>query len=312
MITLDHAFVNARMLFGVFRFFRDGWGPYHDRHTQWLRQLRNRALPPPSPDLPIVATPIASTPLTLFTFPSPAAHLLPPESRIARALYLPPCVADPPASPVHLHPAHGHAERDARPAFHSPLERVADNLVPTLPSGAAPIALILPATGDHGFLRRLALHGAALRARGIGSLVLESPFYGRRRPPGQISAQLRSVHQLADLGRATIEEARVLLTRLRAAGHAQLAVAGMSQGGLHAAMVASALPFALGVVAAFAPHSAVPVFTEGVLADVVDWAALGDDGRQKMREVLSVSDIANFPPPTAAGREILLVARNDR
>ena len=45
--------------------------------------------------------------------------------------------------------------------------------------------------------------------------MLESPFYGRRRPHYQAGARLKRVSDLLALGRATIEESLCLLKWLR-------------------------------------------------------------------------------------------------
>lgn len=173
----------------------------------------------------------------------------------------------------------------------------------------------LAATGDHGFVRRLLTCALWLRTRGVSSLVLESPFYGSRKPRHQRGALLRHVHELPDLGRATIEESLALLHTFRKEGHVRQAVAGMSQGGLHAAMVASLCPWPIGVVAAFAPHSAAPVFTRGVLSGVVDWEALGGDSqavRERLFRVLDVTDISNFPNNDVGNKQVLVFAQDDR
>lgn len=47
--------------------------------------------------------------------------------------------------------------------------------------------------------------------QGVASLVLESPYYGTRRPPWQEGSKLRKVSDLLTLGRATIEESLYLL-----------------------------------------------------------------------------------------------------
>lgn len=154
--------------------------------------------------------------------------------------------------------------------------------------------------------------------RGIASVILEGPFYGRRKPPGQRGALLDYVHHLPDLGRATIEESIALLKYLRERGFERQAITGVSQGGLHAAMVASLCENSLPVVMAFAPHSAAPVFTKGVLADAVDWNALGDDwggeeeAKERLGQVFDVTDIRNFPVREDAGRHVLHFAQKDR
>lgn len=47
--------------------------------------------------------------------------------------------------------------------------------------------------------------------QGIATMVLESPFYGARRPHYQFKSQLLRVSDLLTLGRATIEESLCLL-----------------------------------------------------------------------------------------------------
>ena len=47
--------------------------------------------------------------------------------------------------------------------------------------------------------------------QGISTLVLESPYYGKRRPPNQQGSRLLRVSDLLVLGRSTIEESLCLL-----------------------------------------------------------------------------------------------------
>ncbi|KFM23675.1 Uncharacterized protein C4orf29 [Auxenochlorella protothecoides] len=128
---------------------------------------------------------------------SRAAHALPAESRTAHALWIAP---DP------------------------------------LPGQApGPCTLQLAATGDHGFARRTRL-GLPLVEKGIGTIALESPYYGLRKPAQQRGAKLARVSDLLLLGRATIEEGALLLDWLRRQGHGRLGVGGLSMGGVHASM----------------------------------------------------------------------------
>lgn len=137
-----------------------------------------------------------------------------------------------------------------------------------------PVVVQLAATGDHGpWMRYMAL-AQWLSRQGIASVILESPFYNTRRPEKQGGARLRCVSDLADLGRATIEEACGVLSLWWSLGHRRLAVTGISQGGLHAAMAASLCPFPVATVSVLAPPSAAPVFTNGCLSSAVDWSAL--------------------------------------
>ena len=47
--------------------------------------------------------------------------------------------------------------------------------------------------------------------QGIATMVLESPFYGSRKPQYQFASQLQRVSDLLILGRSTIEESLCLL-----------------------------------------------------------------------------------------------------
>jgi hypothetical protein len=113
----------------------------------------------------------------------------------------------------------------------------------------APAAIMLAGTGEHGYSRRLENVALPLARKGIVSLILESPFYGKRKPPSQFGSKLNQVSDLGLLGRITIEEASALVRFLKVdAGCGPVAVGGVSMGGLHAAMVASLLPMPVGVV----------------------------------------------------------------
>ena len=54
-----------------------------------------------------------------------------------------------------------------------------------------PIAIVLAGTGEQGFSRRRQLLSYPLAKLGVASLVLESPYYGSRRPAGQVASKLR-------------------------------------------------------------------------------------------------------------------------
>ncbi|KAL5983293.1 hypothetical protein ACLOJK_017377 [Asimina triloba] len=89
--------------------------------------------------------------------------------------------------------------------------------------------MIFVGTGDHTFERRLRLGGPLLKEN-IATMVLESPFYGQRRPILQHGAKLLCVSDLLLLGRVTIEEARSLLYWLEAEGFGKTGICGLSMG----------------------------------------------------------------------------------
>ena len=54
--------------------------------------------------------------------------------------------------------------------------------------------------------------------RGVGTLVVESPYYGARRPEGQQASKLLHVVDLMKLGAMTMLESLWLIHMLRSAG----------------------------------------------------------------------------------------------
>lgn len=177
------------------------------------------------------------------------------------------------------------------------------------PDGASPqdapppVVLALAATGDHGFARRQHLL-LPLVASGIGSLSLESPYYGIRKPPEQQGAKLRRVSDLLVLGRVTIEESLLLLRKFTQSGHKRVGVSGLSMGGVHAAMVASLFPNPVALSMLLAPRSAASAYCRGALFHATDWDRLLRDSEGRKSEILSAIEAA------AAANERMAAARN--
>ncbi|KAG6516827.1 hypothetical protein ZIOFF_027307 [Zingiber officinale] len=177
-------------------------------------------------------------------------------------------------------------------------------------------------TGDHTFERRLRLGGPLLK-QNIATMVLESPFYGLRRPRLQHGAKLLCVSDLLLLGRVTIEESRGLLHWLEEeAGFGKTGICGLSMGGVHAAMVGSLHPRPIATLPFLAPHSAVVAFCEGVLKYATAWEALREDAeeetgmtleqaKQRLRSVLSLTDVTRFPVPKNPKAVIFVAATDD-
>ena len=161
---------------------------------------------------------------------------------------------------------------------------------PHHPAPGSPTVVHLAATGDHGFSRRQHL-ATPLVAHGIGSIALESPFYGVRKPAQQRGAKLRRVSDLLLLGKATIEESLFLLRWLSERGHSRLGVSGLSMGGVHASMVAALYPDQLALVPLLAPRSAAQSYCQGALFHATDWERLLRDSAQEGREAEIVAAI---------------------
>ncbi|GAA0171451.1 hypothetical protein LIER_25477 [Lithospermum erythrorhizon] len=183
----------------------------------------------------------------------------------------------------------------------------------------------LAGTGDHTFERRLRLGGPLVK-QNIATMVLESPFYGRRRPVLQQGAKLLCVSDLLLLGRVTIDEARSLLHWLDIEeGFGKMGICGLSMGGVHAAMVGSLHPTPIATLPFLSPHSATVAFCEGIMKYGTAWEALRKDlavqmatealtleeVRERMRNVLSLTDVTRFPVPKKPDSVIFVAATDD-
>ncbi|HYO55891.1 alpha/beta hydrolase family protein [Archangium sp.] len=179
-----------------------------------------------------------------------------------------------------------------------------------------PVCVFLAASGDEGFgLRRFIAR--ELARYGVGALLLENPYYGSRRPPGQKGAAVRTVVDLLLMFRATAVEATALLGWLLASGHPKVGISGYSMGGSIAAHAAAMFPLPAAVIPLASAHSSAPVFTEGVLSAVPDWETLGrttggpEAARQRLSALLSEASTTALPPLSNPRRAILVAARQD-
>ncbi|XP_061346422.1 uncharacterized protein LOC133292057 isoform X2 [Gastrolobium bilobum] len=204
----------------------------------------------------------------------------------------------------------------------SHMARVAFLMPKSVPPHKMACVVHLAGTGDHAFERRLRLGGPLVKEN-IATMVLESPFYGQRRPMLQRGSKLLCVSDLLLLGRATIEEARGLLHWLDSeAGFGKMGVCGLSMG-VHAAMVGSLHPTPVATLPFLSPHSAVVAFCEGILKHGTAWEALREDlatenvamtleeVRERMRNVLSLTDVTRFPIPQNPNAVIFVAATDD-
>lgn len=160
-------------------------------------------------------------------------------------------------------------------------------LMPIEAAPGKPTVLHLAATGDHGFRRREHL-AMPLIASGVGSLSLESAYYGCRKPAGQSGAKLRRVSDLLLLGRATIEESLFLLSSLCNQENFTLGISGISMGGVHATMVASLYPGEIALAPFLAPRSAAAAYCRGALYHATDWKRIMNDSAKKEKEISEI------------------------
>lgn len=165
----------------------------------------------------------------------------------------------------------------------------------------------LASTGDEGWSRRMPVVERAL-SHGLAAMVLENPYYGRRRTSGQRSSDLATVSDQLAMNTATVEEARALLAWLARSFGRDIGVTGFSMGGSVAALTATTWPEPLAVVAAATGHAAETVFCDGALSRFIDFGAVE---RARLRSLLVRGDLEQLPAPPPGSRCALVAARDD-
>lgn len=140
-----------------------------------------------------------------------------------------------------------------------------------------PVCLHLAGTGDHFFWRRRNLIAKPLlKESGIGSLLLENPFYGSRKPQNQIRSSLHNVCDIFIMGGCLIMESIVLLNWCEQQGFGPLGLTGLSMGGHMASLAATSWPKPIPLVPCLSWSTASPVFTQGVMSASINWTLLED------------------------------------
>lgn len=138
-----------------------------------------------------------------------------------------------------------------------------------------PVVVQLAGTGDHFFWRRRSLLALPLvRRHSIGSILLENPFYGFRKPKSQLRSSLHNVADLFVMGGALILESAALFHWCERNGFGPLAITGISMGGYMASLAAANWYKPVSLIPCLSWTTASGVFTEGVLSRAIPWSLL--------------------------------------
>ena len=129
-------------------------------------------------------------------------------------------------------------------------------------------------TGDHFFWKRKIFLSKHLLMHNIGSIIVENPFYGVRRPKGQFRSSLRYVSDLLVLGGALVMEGNVLINYINKQKLGVPCLTGISLGGYSCSLAASNCETPIPVIPALSWTTASNVFTQGILSHVVTWKSL--------------------------------------
>jgi hypothetical protein len=190
-------------------------------------------------------------------------------------------------------------------------------VLPSEASAPTPVCVHLAATGDEGFSRRRQLFALPLLKFGIGSLILENPYYGKRRPVGQQKKMLNYFSDLVAMGGAAAEEGRSLIRWLQEEGYQKTGVCGVSMGGSIAARVAVLAEAPVAVIGCLVAHSASVVFTEGLLSRYLAWDILdrelggGERAIVFIKEFLDITNLTRLPAPHRPQAAFLVAASGD-
>lgn len=178
-------------------------------------------------------------------------------------------------------------------------------VLPPRPDGR--LVVIMAAWNDHGYATRTSLAGP-LTARGITCVMLENPFYGRRRPhPDQ---PIRTVADFAVMGRAAVLEGKALLNYFSATR--AVGVTGYSMGGNIAALVGALADTPVAIAGLAASHSPGPVWLDGVIRHAVDWDALGGTAEApRLRATLGKATVLAVEPRPHTKAAVIVAGLGD-
>ena len=126
-----------------------------------------------------------------------------------------------------------------------------------------PVCIHLAGTGDHFFWRRRQFMAIPLaKEYSIGSIILENPYYGYRKPKDQNKSGLRHVSDLFVMGGALTFETITLILWCERQGFGPLGVTGISMGGHMASVASAACTKPIAIIPCLSWSTAAPVFTE--------------------------------------------------
>jgi len=148
------------------------------------------------------------------------------------------------------------------------------------PTGPKPLVLQFAGTGDHFFWKRRNLMAVPMvKERKVASIILENPYYGLRKPKGQLRSSLHYVSDLFLMGACIIMESQILMRWAQEEGFGPLCCHGISMGGNMACLAASSWPLPVGLVPCLSWTSGSVTFCQGVMSKAIPW--------ELMREQLS-------------------------
>ncbi|XP_065839048.1 protein ABHD18-like [Oscarella lobularis] len=170
-------------------------------------------------------------------------------------------------------------------------------------SNRKPICVQLAGTGDHRYWRRRKLLAKPLATEnGIGSILLENPFYGVRKPLGQTRSALQHVSDLFVMGLGLALETAALFNWCLEQGYGPLGITGISMGGHMASISSTFWLKPIAIVPCLSWSTASVAFSQGVFKDACTWQVLEKDMEQasKIRDSGKIRSLSDPVLPSAA------------
>lgn len=153
------------------------------------------------------------------------------------------------------------------------------------------VCIHLAGTGDHSYIRRELGFAKGLLEEGIGSILVQNPFYADRKPTSQFRSSLENVSDLFVMGAALISECNYLINWAISEGYGPMALSGVSMGGFMASLAATNVCAPIGVIPCMSWTTAAPAFTEGALRDAINYGQL----QQKLEDRSYLDKLCGIP-----------------
>uniref|UniRef100_A0A0K0ELK2 AB hydrolase-1 domain-containing protein n=1 Tax=Strongyloides stercoralis TaxID=6248 RepID=A0A0K0ELK2_STRER len=169
--------------------------------------------------------------------------------------------------------------------FESPLAKHMPEILPKeahksywkgfFPKNSRKVVIHLASTGDHSYFRRKVGFVNDLLDKNIASILVENPFYGRRKPKNQFRSSLLNVTDLFVLGAALMTECNYLLMYAKKECSFDVqGISGVSMGGFTASLAASNIRYPISLVPCLSWTCASKSYTQGVISEAIKWDVL--------------------------------------
>ncbi|XP_003740036.1 protein ABHD18 [Galendromus occidentalis] len=169
-----------------------------------------------------------------------------------------------------------------------------------------PVCLQLAGTGDQKFWRRRTLVAKPLlKEFGIGSILLENPYYGFRKPKEQLRTVLHNVSDVFVMGGCLVLESIALLKWCERQGYGPLALTGISMGGHMASLAGGSFDKPVGIAPCLSWTTASCAFTQGVMSGAIPWELLQN---QYIEEPIIREELSKMIETPSSGNDKVFLA----